>query len=274
MTDSNPSPTVYDFPGRDNLRSDIYPAIDASKNPNLKQSGKVVLITGAGRGIGRAIALQYAHASAALIILSARTSAELDEVESAINKINPNVRVLKQKLDVTDSSAVAAFAKEFKAKEGRLDILVNNAGASGPWEKVAETDPLDWWSLMEVNLKGPYLILQAFLPLLVATAEEQKTYVNIVNVSSIGAAQVAPTGSAYGVSKLALLRLSEFVDAEYAGQGVNVVGLHPGGVATKLAKEVDLIKDCEYDDRCQVARTNSEQFSLIRLNCVEVLLYG
>jgi NAD(P)-dependent dehydrogenase (short-subunit alcohol dehydrogenase family) len=257
MAESKSSPTVFDFPGRENLRQDIYPAIDASKNPDLKQSGKVVLITGAGRGIGRAIALQYAHASAALIVLSARTSAELDEVESAINKINSNVRVQKQTLDVTDASAVAAFAKEFQAKEGRLDILVNNAGASGPWQNVAETDPLEWWSLMEVNLKGPYLILQAFLPLLVATAEKQKTYVNIINTTSIGAAQVNPTGSAYGVSKLALLRLSEFVDAEYADQGVNVVGIHPGGVATKLANQVDLIKDCKCDARSKVARTNN-----------------
>jgi NAD(P)-dependent dehydrogenase (short-subunit alcohol dehydrogenase family) len=249
MTESKSSSSGYDFPGLDNLHKDIYPTIDASKNSDLKQSGKVVLITGAGRGIGRAIALQYAHASAALIVLSARTSTELDEVESAINKINSSVRVQKQKLDVTDTSAVASFAADFGAKEGRLDVLVNNAGASGPWQNVAETDPHDWWSLMEVNLKGPYLILQAFLPLLVATAEKQKTYVNVINTTSIGAVQVSPTGSAYGISKLALQRLSEFVDAEYAGKGVNVVGLHPGGVPTNLSREVEIIKDCKYISR-------------------------
>lgn len=244
-----PPHSGYAFPGLENLHNDIYPAIDASKNVELKQPGKVVLITGAGRGIGRAIALQYAFASVALIVLCARTCSELDEVEGAIKKIDGRVRVLKQQLDVSDASAVKAFAEDFQVKEGRLDVLVNNAGICS-WKGIADTNHLDWWRVMEINLKGPFLLLQAFLPLLVATSEKQNTYVNVVNVTSVGGVVCVPEGSAYGISKLALQRLTEFVDIEYADKGVNVVGLHPGGVSTKLAKEIEVIQDCKLTVEC------------------------
>lgn len=240
-----PSDSGFDFVGLSNLHNDIYPAISATHNPKLQQPSKIVLITGAGRGIGRAIALQYAHASADTLILCARTASELDEVETAISEIKASVRVRKEVLNVTDSAAVSSLAKTVTAEYGRLDVLINNAGVSRAWEPLHHTDPNDYWSVLEVNVKGPLLLLHAFLPLLVDTAEKQKTHVNVVNVSSIGAVSVAPGGSSYGIAKLALLRMSEFVALEYGGKGVDVVGLHPGGVVTKLAETIKEIKDCE-----------------------------
>ncbi|UPX16627.1 uncharacterized protein EKO05_0007017 [Ascochyta rabiei] len=237
-----PPDSGYDFVGMANLHNDIYPAIDATSNPTLKQSGKVVLITGAGRGIGRAIALQYAHASASTIILCARTSSELDEVSSAIQKTNSSVRVRKEVLSVTDGPAIKKLAASVCDQEGRLDVLVNNAGMSCSWAPLADTDLEAYWTVLEVNLKGPLLLLHAFLPLLAATAAAQAAHVNVVNVTSVGAVIVSPGGSAYGVSKLALQRMSEFVAAEYGGRGVNVVGLHPGSVETKLSSGVEEIK--------------------------------
>jgi len=179
----------------------------------------------------------------ATIIICARTASELDEVEARIKETNAKVTVKKETLNVTDGAAVKALAQSVEQSFGRLDILINNAGLSRPWEPVGETDPEDYWQVLEVNLHGPLLLTHAFLPLLVKTAETQKTHVNVMNVTSIGAVMVSPGGSSYGIAKLALQRLSEFIGAEYGDKGVNIVGLHPGGVVTKLANVIEEIKD-------------------------------
>ncbi|KAF1964849.1 NAD(P)-binding protein [Bimuria novae-zelandiae CBS 107.79] len=232
----------YGFVGYQNLHNDIYPAITASITPALQQPGKVVLVTGAGRGIGRSIALQYAHASVAAIVLCARTSSELDEVAVSIQKINSTIRVHKRPIDVTKDDAVKTLAQDVQRDEGRLDILVNNAGASAPWVHLTASDSSSWWNTFEVNLKGSYLFLQAFLSLLVLTAEKGNTTVDVVNVSSMGAHVVSPGASAYQISKLAVLRLSEFVNVEYGAKGVNTVSLHPGGVPTALGTQEESIR--------------------------------
>ncbi|KAF2683406.1 NAD(P)-binding protein [Lentithecium fluviatile CBS 122367] len=237
-----PGITGYDFPGLENLHNDIYPSISAAQTHSLKQPGKVVLITGASRGIGRAIALQYAHADVSCLIISGRSSSTLAEVEQDIRKINAGTRVLKFAVNVTDSTAVHACAEEVTKKEGRLDILINNAGGTDPWKHLTEAKPSDWWSTLEINLKGPYLFLHAFLPLLVATAEKYKVVTDVINMSSIGALMIHAGASSYGISKLALLRLSEFVEAEYGGSRVNVVSLHPGGVLTELGSSEESIR--------------------------------
>ncbi|KAJ4410147.1 hypothetical protein N0V91_002156 [Didymella pomorum] len=243
-----PPDAGFDFVGLSNLHNDIYPAIDVSKSSNLQQPGKVVLITGAGRGIGRSMAIQYARAKVSTIIICARTSSELDEVADRIKEANSAVNVQKETLNVTDGSAVKELAQKITNDFGRLDILINNAGLSRPWEPVGETDPEDYWQVLEVNLHGPLLLTHAFLPLLVKTAETKKTHVNIINVTSIGAVTISPGGSSYAIAKMALQRLSEFVGVEYGQKGVNVVGIHPGGVVTKLANEIKEIKDYLIDE--------------------------
>lgn len=231
-----PPESGYGFVGFDKLRNDIYPAISAKDNPSLQQPSKVVLVTGAGRGIGRAIALQYAYAGVAAIILCARTTNQLDEVESSVKSINPDIRVYKQSVDVSSESAVADLAKET-----RLDVLVNNAGHSAAWVPIHESEPTDWWRTLEVNLKGPYLLIQAFLPLLLKTAETTGN-VDVINLSSMGAHAIHPLASMYNVSKVALCRLTEFLHVGYADKGITAVSVNPGGVLTTLAKqELDIL---------------------------------
>lgn len=231
-----------DFPGIDNLHNDIYPAISASVTPSLHQAGKVVLITGAGRGIGRAAALQFAHAQVSTIILCARTSTQLEEVAAAIRQISKEIKVLTYSVDVTNETAVNELASEITQIEGRLDVLVNNAGASERWVLLEDSNPQDWWNTFEINVKGPYLFTRAFLPLLVKTAADHAATVDVVNMSSIGAHVVVPTASAYQITKLALCRLTEFIHAEYAAKGVNAVAMHPGGVPTKMSSSIELIQ--------------------------------
>jgi NAD(P)-dependent dehydrogenase (short-subunit alcohol dehydrogenase family) len=241
-----PPYAAYAFTGVENIRNDIYPAISVQKTPSLAQPGKVVLITGAGRGLGRAMALQYAYAGVAALIICARTASQLDEVEGAIKEINSSIKVYKYSLDVTNEDGVKKCAAEIKEKEGRLDVLINNAGASPPWVPIAESDSKSWVQCMQINVYGPFLFVHAFLPLLVATAEKHKTVVDVINISSIGGLIIAPGASAYSMSKMVLNRLSECVALEYADKGVNCVSVHPGGVDTTLSQqEEEFLKPCK-----------------------------
>lgn len=219
------------------IHNDIYPSINPTQT-DLSQAGKVVLITGAGRGIGRSISLRYAEAGVSTIILTSRTQSQLDEVQTAIKAINSSITVHTYTLDVADSPSVRNFATHLteKLKISRLDILVNNAARANEWHSISEYDEDDYWKTVEVNIKGPYLMLKNFLNLMVQTSKDHGVVTNAINITSIGAVVVTPTASGYCISKTAVQRLCEFVDVEYGDKGVNCVGVHPGGVDTELTK--------------------------------------
>nr|KAK5434496.1 hypothetical protein LTR18_010371 [Exophiala xenobiotica] len=221
------------------IRNDIYPSIDPTKS-DLSQPGKVVLITGSGRGIGRSVALRYAESGVSCIVLCARSASDLDEVEQSIKKINPHVRVSKHAVDVTSESSVVSMAETVRQKEGRLDVLINNAGMTNKWAPIADSDTEMWFKTWDLHIKGTYLMLRAFLPLLVETAKIHSVTgtVDVINTTTIAAHFAMPGGSAYHASKFALIRLSEFVVSEYEAQGVNCLSLHPGGVPTGIAKDL------------------------------------
>lgn len=217
------------------LHNDIYPAIDPACTP-LSQPSKVILITGAGRGIGRSIALTYASASVSCIYLCSRTASELSSVSASIKAINPSIRVYEHALDVASEPQVLALAEAVRKEEGRLDVLINNAGTGDPWVPLAESVASDYWRTLTVNLYGPYLLLHSLLPLMVHTAKEHGIKTDIINISSMGSTVVVPGASSYQISKLALNRLTEFVAAEYGDKGINCVAVNPGGVRTELTK--------------------------------------
>ena len=206
------------------LHSDSYPAIDSSQ-ANL--SGKKVFICGASKGIGKSITLSFAKAGVSSIAIGARSDQaslvkDIGEVAAAAKKSAP--QVLQIKLDVTRQESVDSAAIEVEKQFGRLDIIVNNAGAldSAP---IAESDPDTWWNVWAINIRGPYLVTRAFLPLMLKGGDKQ-----IVNVSSVGAFHASPGLSAYQTSKLALLRFTEFTNAEYGEQGILAFCIHPGNI--------------------------------------------
>ncbi|KAK5559766.1 hypothetical protein LTR46_001515 [Exophiala xenobiotica] len=213
------------------IRNDIYPSIDPTKS-DLSQPGS-------GRGIGRSVALRYAESGVSCIVLCARSASDLDEVEQSI-KINPHVRVSKHAVDVTSESSVVSMAETVRQKEGRLDVLINNAGMTNKWAPIADSDTEMWFKTWDLHIKGTYLMLRAFLPLLVETAKIHSVTgtVDVINTTTIAAHFAMPGGSAYHASKFALIRLSEFVVSEYEAQGVNCLSLHPGGVPTGIAKDL------------------------------------
>lgn len=235
-----PATSGYAFVGPSNLHTDIYPSISPRLNPSLHQPGKIILITGAARGIGRAIALQYAYAGVGAVVLCDLPNSPLDEVEASIKEINKEVRVHKHTLDVSSETAVADLSKAITAAESRIDILINNAAHMAPWVPLHQSDPTQWWRTLEVNLKGPYLLAHAFLPLLMQTAK-QTGHVDVINVVSMGALMVSKVASMYAISKLAVCRLSEHLDGSYKEEGVCVVNVNPGGVLTDMARQEEEI---------------------------------
>jgi NAD(P)-dependent dehydrogenase (short-subunit alcohol dehydrogenase family) len=193
-------------------------------------TGQVALVTGGGRGIGRAIAASLARAGAAVAIL-ARSDDQLAETAAGI--ATAGGRAIALPADVTDRVAVEGAVAEVVRRLGPIDLLVNNAGIGGPVGPLADSDPDEWWRCVEVNLRGPLLCSRAVLPGMLARRNGR-----IVNVASGAGTRAIPHISAYVTSKAALIRLAENLAAEVQGSGVRVFAIQPGTVRTGMAEAV------------------------------------
>ncbi|KAI1821083.1 NAD(P)-binding protein [Xylaria intraflava] len=217
------------------VHSDTYPAIDPTK-ADLK--GKAVFISGASRGIGRSIGVSYAKAGASKIAIGARSSTgeTAQAIKAAAASVGkPEPQILELKIDVTNQESVGAMAAEIKKAFGHLDIVVNNAGLLASLGPMVETDPAAWWETLAVNVKGPYLVMRALVPLML----EGESLGTFVTVSSVGAHLRTPGASAYQISKLAVLRLTEFLGAEYGDKGIFGFAIHPGNILTDMVTGPD-----------------------------------
>ncbi len=196
--------------------------------PPVRLEGQVALVTGAGRGIGRAIALALSDAGAAVAVC-ARSQDDVTRVAGEIE--GRRGRALAIRCDVTRRQEVEDMVSRVEDALGPVDLLVNNAGQFGPVGPLAATDPGDWWRVLEVNLGGPLYCTRAVLPGMLARGHGR-----IVNVSSgVGFAAI-PMVSAYVVSKTALFRFSENLAAETRGQGVMVFAIDPGLTRTAMSE--------------------------------------
>ncbi|KAI0891141.1 oxidoreductase-like protein [Annulohypoxylon nitens] len=204
-----------------------------------RHAGHRILITGGTRGIGRSIALSFARAGASAIAVADISDSlgrlTSDIVAAAKEKGHDAPRVVLTKLDVTDEDSVRRCTDTIKKElDGKLDILVNNAGFMTPALPVPESDTSSWWRTMEVNLKGVYLMSKYIIPLLLSTPDGLKT---MININSVAAHNLRPMASAYGTSKLAVLKLTEFLMVEAGNKGLLAYSVHPGAVLTQLASE-------------------------------------
>ena len=172
---------------------------------------------------------------------------EIAIVASKLGKPSPKVVTIK--LDVSDQASVVAAAKEVETGlEERLDILICNAGVLEKPALIVESDPDEWWKTYTVNVRGPYLVTRAFLPMMLRQGDKQ-----IVMVSSIGAHWILSGLSSYQPGKLAVLRFSEFVNEEYGNQGILSYSIHPGNVATNITDHHDLDYGDFFNDKPELS---------------------
>src|SRR5512145_119772 len=189
--------------------------------------GRIALVTGGGRGIGRSAALVLARLGATTAVL-ARSTGEVTTVAGEIAALGQ--RSLALSADVAVATEVEAAIAEVACQLGPIDILVNNAAILGPLGPVAESDTVAWVQAIDANLIGSYRCLRAVLPGML-----DRSWGRIVNVSS-GAATGSGMrhASAYSTSKAALDMLTRAVAAEVAGSGVAVNAVYPGVVDTHM----------------------------------------
>ena len=186
--------------------------------------GKVALVTGASRGIGRAIALSLASEGCDLII-TGRNVSSLKTLQKALSQ--KKIRVLGMKCDVSDPVSVGELFAAVKKRFRRLDILINNAGVGHIGSPVAELPVEAWEEVIETNLTGTFLVTRAALPLM-------KRHAAVVNNLSVAAKRVFAGSSAYNASKHGALAFTNSLREELRERGIRVIALLPGATDTAI----------------------------------------
>src|SRR5215831_7835611 len=207
--------------------------------------GKIALVTGAGRGIGRAVALMLAQ-SGCHVILSARTVEQLQTVEREIKDHNGGAFALPA--DLTDDAAVQKLATESRRVFGAVDILINNAG----WGKrapVVKARAEDWDQTFRLNLRAPMLLARELLPDMIAKGEGA-----VINIGSVSGKAGEANGAAYAASKFGLIGFTQSLYEEVREYGIKVSVILPGFVDTPLIppnRQLDRSKMIQADDIAQ-----------------------
>ncbi len=189
--------------------------------------GKVVVITGASRGIGAAAARVFAAAGAQVALL-ARSA---DAVARLAQEIGPHAMALG--CDVADAQAVQAAVDNVVARWGRLDVLINNAGVIDPIARLTEADAADWGRAIDINLKGVFHGIRAAVPVMRAQGGG-----TVITVSSGAATNPLEGWSSYCAGKAGALMLTRALHLEEGGHGIRALGLSPGTVATKMQVKI------------------------------------
>jgi NAD(P)-dependent dehydrogenase (short-subunit alcohol dehydrogenase family) len=195
----------------------------------MNLAGRTGVVTGAASGIGRGIAFALARRGCNLALADVN---EAGLAETAAMAARDGIAISTHRLDVADRAAIAAFPDQVLARHGRADLLFNNAGVAvgGSFEQVSEED-FEW--LMDINFYGVVRLTRAFLPLLRSSDDAR-----IVNISSLFGLIAPPGQTAYCASKFAVRAFSESLRRELEAEGakIGVTVVHPGGVATSIAK--------------------------------------
>jgi 3-oxoacyl-[acyl-carrier protein] reductase len=188
-------------------------------------ANQIAVVTGAGRGIGRAIALKFAAEGADVVVVS-RTAENSEKVAAEIRALGRKAWALA--VDVADSAAVTAAADKILADCGKVDILVNNAGVTRDGLLMRMSDA-DWDTVINTNLKGAFLVTKAFF----RTFAKQRAG-RIINISSVIGLIGNPGQSNYAASKAGLIGFTQSVAKELAGRGVTVNAIAPGFIETDM----------------------------------------
>lgn len=183
---------------------------------------KVTIITGAGSGLGRAMALRFAQEGARVLALDINGNEEKVAAEA-------QGEVLPFHCDVSREQDILAAVSECRRRYGRLDVLCNNAGIGGPRKRIHEYSMEEWDQVMNVNVRGAFAVLKHCLPLMMESGGGA-----VVNSASIGAFRATPGSSAYITSKGAMMMLTRVAALEYVKDNIRINAVCPGTIATPI----------------------------------------
>ena len=200
----------------------------------MRLDGKVAIVTGAGRGIGRATALALAREGCSLV-LAARTGPEVEAVAAEVARLGR--QALPLEVDVTQEADVARMADRTLERFGRVDVLVSNAGFSIPFKDVVDLALEEWNRILQVNLTGAFLCARAVLPAMIRQRSGK-----IINIGSLSSFVGFSGNSAYGASKAGLIMFTRCLAAEVKRHGIDVNAVCPSGTDTRLLEEIGLKK--------------------------------
>jgi 3-oxoacyl-[acyl-carrier protein] reductase len=198
-----------------------------SKSNESALSGQVAVVTGAGRGIGAAIARGLSELGATVVLCS-RTLAPLESLAAAISQAGGKSDAVV--CDVSNLLSVEALAAYVEKRYGRLDILINNAGVAAPSRPLHELSPDLWDKILNINLRGVYHCIRSFAPIMIKARNG-----HIINISSLAGKNALPNGAAYAASKWGLNGLSYSVAEELRVYNIRVSVVCPGSVHTDLS---------------------------------------
>jgi len=193
--------------------------------------GKIAIITGASRGIGRSIALTFAENGARIVLASRNKYGELDEVTNEVRGISESVLSVPTNLGKTED--IERLVGEAKREFGRIDILVNNAASNPAIGPLIDTEERTWDHVMNVNLKGCFLLSQRVARVMVDQREGC-----IINIASVDGIRLEPGFVPYSISKAGLIMLSQGFAKELGQYGIRVIAVAPGLVRTKYSEAI------------------------------------
>jgi NAD(P)-dependent dehydrogenase (short-subunit alcohol dehydrogenase family) len=196
-------------------------------NGNGRLADKVAIITGAGSGIGREIALAY-HAAGGSVVVADVSGGEKDTLDLL------GSRAIAVNVDVSDAGGVERMIEAAMSEFGRIDVLCNNAGIDGALAPVEAADLDNFDRVVAVNLRGTFLGMRYARPVMLAAGEGA-----VVNISSIAGIVGLPGGAAYAASKAGIIQLTRTAAVECAGRGVRVNAICPGGIDTPMTEKID-----------------------------------
>ncbi|KAF8824658.1 hypothetical protein HHX47_DHR8000001 [Lentinula edodes] len=217
---------------------DTYPYIDPSQ---YNMTGRVIFISGATKGIGRAAALSFAKAGVSGIVIAGRSVDLLHTLEAEIimtckHYKRPAVKVLRAMIDICDSLTIESAMAKTREVFGHIDILVNSAATVDQPVPISASNSGDWSFTLDTNVTGTYHLIKAAL--LLMNQDSNAPPQMIINLVSAIINMPTSRSSAYTISKLALLRMTEMFQTDLEDTPVCVVGLHPGFVLTDATKEL------------------------------------
>ena len=206
-----------------------------------KNNGRVAVVTGSSKGIGKAIATEFANAGYS-VVLNARNEVELKQAAEDISKfIKDSRKVVSISGDISQEPVCISLIEGTVKQFGRIDVLVNNAGIGGVSKKIHELTEKEWDVVIDINLKGTFLCTREAVKNMMKSGSNIQGNVNnysIINISSVHEQIPQPESAPYAASKGGMEMLTKTVALELADTGIRVNGIAPGAIATDMNKEV------------------------------------